>query len=153
MWFGNEFRITVGGHHNYRFIPDKRNKVSYCVVPGHGLGDDFWVISTQYGGCEYHELYHPDLNLLAFLHVYRGDGITVQYTLASGWELREIKESKFIAQKYGMKGSNWSVSHIDRSYNPPEVESKFIHVGGGSGPIKVTGEHSGDNVWEPFMVA
>jgi hypothetical protein len=126
-WTGNKFLVSGQGLFNYWFIPAKTAQVSYCVVHCNGYGPAY-VISDQYGGCEYHELYNAAHGQLAFLHVYRGDGRTVGYTPAPGWVLRSVKRSAKIAQDGGMQGSNWSFSMIDRSTTPPTVTSKFIHV-------------------------
>lgn len=144
-WLGNTMTVSNVGATNCWYIPAVVNQVSYCVVPGAGAGD-VYVISDQYGGCEYHELYNAAHNLLSFLHVYRGDGATTQYTLAPGWVSRGVKRSAVIASAHGMQGSNWSVSLIDRTVNPPTVQSKFIHVQGYPLPI-VTGEDNGDTAY------
>jgi hypothetical protein len=141
-WAGNKFVVSGVGLTNYWFIPAVSGQVSYCVVHVNGSGPAY-VISDQYGGCEYHELYNAAYGQLAFLHVYRGDGRTVPYKLAPGWELRSVKRSANIAQDGGMRGSNWSFSMIDRSTNPPTVTSKFIHVEGYPN-IRVTLEDDGD---------
>jgi hypothetical protein len=141
-WAGNRLQISGEGLVNYWYIPAVEGQVSYCVVHGNGAGDAY-VISDQYGGCEYHELYNATFNQLAFLHVYRGNGMTAQYTAAPGWVLRSVKRSANIARVGGMNGSNWSVSRIDRSVNPPVVQSKFIGVQGYP-TITVTREDDGD---------
>jgi len=141
-WAGNTFTVSNIGVNNYWFIPAIVDRVSYCVVSAAGSGDAY-VVSDQYGGCEYHVLYNATHNLLAFLHVYRGDGATTQYTLAPGWVLQSVKRSAVIAGAHGMTGSNWSVSLINRNVNPPVVQSKFIHVQGYPN-ITVTGEDNGD---------
>lgn len=144
-WAGNRLQISGEGLVNYWFIPAVQNQVSYCVVHGNGAGNAY-VISDQYGGCEYHELYNAAHNLLAFLHVYRGGGATTQYTPAEGWVLRSVKRSAVISTTHGMGGSNWSVSCIDRTTTPPTVQSKFIHVQGYPN-ITVTGEDNGDTAY------
>ncbi len=141
-WVGNKLTISGEGLVNYWYIPAVQDEVSYCVVHCNGAGDAY-VISDQYGGCEYHELYNATFKQLAFLHVYRGGGKTAQYTIAPGWVLRSIKRSAAIAQAGGMNGSNWSVSCIDRSTNPPTVASKFVHVEGYPN-LRVTMEDNGD---------
>lgn len=144
-WVGNTLTVSNVGVTNYWYIPAIPNQVSYCVVPCAGGGVDAYVISDQYGGCEYDELYNAAHNLLAFLHIYRGGGATTQYTLAPGWVLRSSKRSAVIAGAHGMQGCNWSVSHIDRNNNPPTVQSKFIHIPGGyPANFTVTGEDNGD---------
>jgi hypothetical protein len=134
------------------------------------VGGDFYVISDQYGGCEYHELYNANFNMLAFLHVYRGGGLTTTYTVAAGWVLRNVKRSAVIAERGGMSGSNWSVSVINRGNNPPTVQSNFVHVRnppylpgqGYVGNFTVSDEDNGDTsylaqqmwgavrAWNPF---
>jgi hypothetical protein len=141
-WIGNKFVVSVEGLTNYWYIPAAVGQVSYCVIHTNGNGPAY-VISDQYSGCEYHELYNAAHGQLAFLHVYRGDGRTVPYTLAPGWVLRSVKRSAKIAQDGGMRGSNWSFSIVDRSTNPPTVTSKFIHVEGYPSP-RVTMEDDGD---------
>lgn len=148
-WLGNTLTVSNVGINNYWYIPAIQNRVSYCVVSGAG-GGDAYVISDQYGGCEYHELYNAAHNLLAFLHIYRGDGATTQYTLAQGWVLRNSKRSAVIAGAHGMQGSNWSVSVINRNVNPPTVQSKFIHVQGYPN-ITVTGEDNGDTPYPGYL--
>ena len=68
-WLGNTLTVSNIGVNNCWNIPAIVDKVSYCVVPGAGAGDAY-VISPQYGGCEYHELYNAAHNLLAFLRAY-----------------------------------------------------------------------------------
>jgi len=147
-WAGNTMTVSGVGVVNYWYIPAVQNKVSFCCVPCTG-GGDAYVISDQYGGCEYHELYNATHNMLAFLHVYRGDGATTQYTLAPGWVLRSTKRSAEIAKRHGMTGSNWSVSLINRTNNPPTVQSKFIHVKGYP-TLTVQGEDNGDTNYSLF---
>lgn len=133
-WIGNRFVVCAEGLRNYWYIPAVEDAVSYCAVHCNGQGDAY-VISDQYGGCEYHELYDAQFRQLAFLHVYRGAGRAVPYTRAPGWVLRSVKRSAHIVAQAGAVGTNnWSFSHIDRSTNPPTVQSKFIGVqmqGGG----------------------
>jgi len=148
----NDMQFAGAGGLNYCYIPAHVGKVSFGVVDCAAAGD-FYVVSDQYGGCEYHELYNAQYNMLVFLHIYRGDGGTVQYTRGAGWVLRSEKRSSVIAQRDGMTGSNWSVSLINRNVNPPTVASKFIHVrnppfnpaqGGYVGNFTVTSEDDGD---------
>jgi hypothetical protein len=144
-WAGATLNVSNVGVSNYWYIPASVNKVSFGVVPCAG-GGEAYVISDQYGGCEYHELYNVNYNMLAFLHIYRGDGIITPYTLGAGWVLRSTKRSAVIAQQFGMTGSNWSVSLVNRTNNPPTVQSKFIHVGGWPA-ITVQGEDNGDTAY------
>jgi hypothetical protein len=140
-WQANKLVISGEGLINYWYIPAVPDCVSYCVV--HRGAGDAYVISEQYGGCEYHELYNANDRQLAFLHVYKSGGRTANYTIAPGWVLRCRKLSSAIAQLGGMNGSNWSVSCIDRSTTPPTVDSKFIHVEGYPN-LRVTLEDTGD---------
>jgi len=156
VWLGNTMTIAGGGVTNYCYIPAVPDKVSYGVVDcGGGGGGDFYVVSDQYGGCEYHELYNAAFNQLAFLHIYRGGGGIVPYTLAQGWVVRSRKRSALIAQQNGVTGSNWSVSLVNRNNNPPQVQSKFVHIVNMAAPhvfgqplnpaiLTVTGEDNGD---------
>lgn len=128
QWNGNNMQISGVGVVNYCYIPAVQDEVSYGVVDCGPGGGDFYVVSDRYGGCEYHELYNQNFNMLAFLHIYRGGGGTTAYTPAAGWVLRSAKRSAVIARRNGMAGSNWSVSLVDRNNNPPPVQSKFIHV-------------------------
>ena len=98
----------------------------FCVVPCTG-GQDAYVISDNYGGCEYHEAYNAQLNLLAFFHVHRGGGTTAKFKLAPGWVQRSVIRSAAISATIG---SNWSISCVNRNVHPPTVASKFIRVGG-----------------------
>jgi hypothetical protein len=91
-------------------------------------------------------LYNAQFKQLAFLHVYRGGGTTAQYTAAEGWVRRSVKRSWKIAVDGGI-GNNWSVSHIDRSTDPPTVQSKFIGVEGYP-TITVKREDSGNAEYE-----
>ena len=140
-WAANTLQIANAGPVNFRFIPAVPNTVSYCVVPGHGAANPIYVISDQYGGCEYHELYNAAQNALAFLHVYRGGGVTTPYNRNAGWVRRSVKRSAVIAQAHGMAGSNWSVSRIDRSVVPPVVTTTFIHL---NAMLAVTGVDAGN---------
>jgi hypothetical protein len=129
-WVGNHFVISGAGAAlvNYYFVPAaKPGKVSYCVVPCDSYRDAY-VASDQFGGCEYHELYNEQFKELTFLHVYRSGGTAAKYTAGEGWKFNKAKYSNRISKAAGMKVSNWSVSHIDRSTNPPKVLSKFIHL-------------------------
>jgi hypothetical protein len=128
-WVGNRMQISAVGVTNYCYIPAVPDCVSYGVVDCGGAGGgDFYVISDQYGGCEYDELYNAGTNQLAFLHIYRGGGGIAKYTKAQGWVSRSKKRSAHIAQQQGVTGSNWSVSLVDRGNNPPTVLSKFVHI-------------------------
>ncbi|MCA8908816.1 MAG: hypothetical protein KDA49_09755 [Rhodospirillaceae bacterium] len=127
-WLGNRLVITAAGSANYWYIPQAPSgHAHFCVIPCLLTAADAYVISDNYGGCEYHEAYNAHYNLLAFFHVFRGGGKTAQYQLARGWVQRDVIRSRVIASTIG---SNWSISHIDTTTKPPTVESKFIRVGG-----------------------
>ena len=153
-WAGNRFVVSSEGLRNYWYIPAVPGTVSYCVVHCNGQGDAY-VISDQYGGCEYHELYNAQFRQLAFLHVYRGEGQAVPYTRAPGWVRRSVKRSAHIvAQANRRPGiNNWSFSYIDRSTNPPTVQSKFIGVqmqgGGIQGAVRGASGGMEGGVWRP----
>ena len=143
-WAAPRMTVTNGFPINCWYIPAVVNKVSYCVVP-RGAGGDAYVISDQYGGCEYHELYNASFSKLAFLHVYRGDGKVTKYKPAAGWVVRTMKRSSVIAQRGGMSVSNWSVSYIQWNVTPPVVQSKFIAVRDSfQWGLKVVDEDDGD---------
>jgi hypothetical protein len=139
-WTGNKMSVSNDGPKNYRFIVPHPGKARFCVVPCVG-GGEAYVISDQYGGCEYHELYNANYDLLAFLHVYRGQGKTTDYTLANGWVLRSVKRSAVLAKRYYLGGNNWSVSVIDKANST--VQTKFIHVDGHP-TLTVRDEDDGD---------
>jgi hypothetical protein len=124
---GNTLFLTATGGDNYWYIPQaNRGEANFCVVPCDKAGEAY-VISDNFGGCEYHEAYNSKFNLLAFFHVHRGDGRTADYRLEDGWEQRSVIRSSVISRTLG---SNWSISCIDRSVTPPKVQSKFIRVKG-----------------------
>ena len=143
-WAPPRMTVANGIPINCWYLPAVVKKVSYCVVPC-GVGGEAYVISDQYGGCEYHELYNKTYNMLAFLHVYRGDGKVTKYKLAGDWAVRTTKRSAVIAQRVGMSASNWSVSLINRNTKPPVVQSKFIAVRDSfQWGLKVVDEDNGD---------
>lgn len=127
-WNGNKLELAGLGGNNYWYVPQaEAGQAHFCVVPCGGGGADAYVISDNYGGCEYHEAYHAGQNILAFFHVHRGGGATAQFTLAPGWVERSVIRSAAISADIG---SNWSISCVNRGVNPPTVQSKFIRVGG-----------------------
>jgi hypothetical protein len=134
-WVGNIMQVTGGAATNYCYIPGNaggaviRPGVSYGVVDCAGGGPDFWVISDQFGGCEWHEVYHAGLNMLGFLHVYRSsEGGISKYKLETGWVLRNKKRSSVLSTSPPLYKAVWAVSLINRGNNPPTVQSKFIKV-------------------------
>jgi hypothetical protein len=127
-WMGNKLIFSSEGLRNYWYLPDEQDRVSFCVVHHNGAGNAY-VLSKNYGGCEYHELYHATTKSLAFLHVYKGSSGLATYTMAPGWTLRTKIYSKGLALRFN-GGPVWSISCIDRSTATPTVESKFISVKG-----------------------
>ena len=126
-WVGNNLALAAAGVTNYWYVPQAAaGHAHFCVVPCGG-GPDAYVISDNYGGCEYHEAYNAHHNMLAFFHVFRGGGATAQYQLSPGWVHRGVIRSRVISATLG---SNWSISCINRGVNPPVVQSKFIRVAG-----------------------
>jgi hypothetical protein len=147
-----QLNIGAAGVINYRFIPAVQGQVSYCVVPGAGHANDIYIVSDQYGGCEYHTLYNAAHNMFAFLHVYRGGGTTVGYTLGAGWALQNVKRSAAIAAQFGMAGSNWSVTHLNRAGAVPIAHTEFVHI---NHALDVTGVSNGNAPYAivPVVVA
>ena len=124
-WVGKTLHIAAEGLINYWYIPPIDDEVSYCVVHDKGGYGDAYVISDGFGGCEYHTLSNAKFGLTAFLHVYRGGGITTKYTLADGWIRTRILSSDGMTKANGShKRDHMVVSHIDRTNNT--VKSKFI---------------------------
>jgi hypothetical protein len=106
-WVGNKLELAAVGGTNYWYIPQAPSGTArFCVVPCAGGGAEAYVISDNYGGCEYHEAYNAAHNMLAFFHVHRGDGGIAQYQLAAGWVQRSVIRSQVISQTIG---SNWSI--------------------------------------------
>jgi hypothetical protein len=131
-WVGNRLVLGAEGLMNYWFLPDEQDKVSACVVHSNGAGEAY-VLSQNYGGCEYHELYHAATRQIAFLHVYRGSSGLTPYTIGAGWALRGRIHSRGLALRFG-NGPVWSISCIDRTTNPATVTSKFISARGALPP-------------------
>lgn len=127
-WLGNKLVFSAEGLGNYWYLPDVADEVSVCVVHPNGYGEAY-VLSQNYGGCEYHELYHAATKHVALLHVYKGSGGLAHYTIAAGWTLRRKIYSKGLVLRFG-GGPVWSISCIDRSTDPPTVQSKFISAKG-----------------------
>lgn len=127
-WLGNKLVFAGEGLGNYWYLPDVQDEVSVCVVHPNGYGEAY-VLSQNYGGCEYHALYHAATKHVALLHVYKGSGGLATYTIGSGWTLRSRIHSKGLMLRFG-GGTVWSISCIDRSTDPPTVRSKFISAKG-----------------------
>jgi hypothetical protein len=155
QWVGRRLVISGEGLINYHYLPAVQDKISFCVVNARGSGEAY-VISDQFGGCEFHELYNATFGQLAFLHVYRGaGGQTTSYTAAQGWVLRNVSRSEVItnisinAAAMGTNwGSNWMVACINRSGAQPVVEREFINVIGGPN-VTVRFENKGNAPYRP----
>lgn len=141
-WVGNKLTITAEGLMNCWYVPQAApGKVSYCVVPMQGR-DDAYVISDNFGGCEWHILKNSAFKVWAFIHVHRGDGATATYDMAPNWELHDVRRSANIS-KAGMyqgklvrggavgttgDGSTWAFSSITRTASNMSVESAILNV-------------------------
>ena len=125
VWSGKTFVVSGEGLVNYWYLPAVQDKVSYCVVHGNGAGDAY-VISDQFGGCEYHQLYHKEMNLVAFLHVYRGTSGPATYTVAAGWELQGKKFSNGIAKQNRHDGEHLGV-FANREEHQAANRPKQVH--------------------------
>lgn len=144
-WLGNKLVLAAGGGTNYWYIPQAAaGHAHFCVVPCGG-GGDAYVISDNYGGCEYHEAYNATHNMLAFFHVFRDGGAVAQYQLSPGWVQRSVIRSQAISATIG---SNWSISCVNRGVNPPTVQSKFIRVGGYP-KLTIQAENNGTTPYPP----
>lgn len=126
---------------NYWYVPAVPKKVSYCVVPSNLAGPrkNVYIVSDQFGGCEYHVLKNEALSLLAFLHIYRGEGKTVQYKKADGWEEVYQRRSASLARAVGMNGSIISVSWVHKGI----VDTTFAHLTGDNPPLNVSAVNDG----------
>ena len=149
-WLGPKLKLSVEGLSNYWYIPDVADEVSVAVVHANGYGQAY-VLSKNYGGCEYHELYNATTKQLAFLHVYKGSGGLATYTIGAGWTLQGRIYSKGLVARFGGKPV-WSISCIDRSTTPPTVSSQFIGVQGVTPPPSATpGTGTGNVVSNPMV--
>ena len=52
-WRGNRLTITDIGPMNYWYVPQEPDQVGFCAAPTRSRGDA-WIISDQFGGCEWH---------------------------------------------------------------------------------------------------
>ena len=141
IWLGKKLVISDTGYINYWYVPQAPSKVSYCVVPCYGRGDAY-VISDQFGGCEWHVLQNDQFRLLAFLHVSRGHGETAKYQMAPGWRLIQERRSANVSSAGAYlgrvatgrsevteaSGVNWAISCINRSGKEAAVSSAFVNV-------------------------
>lgn len=131
-WVGSKLKFSADGLRNYWYIPDVPDEVSIAVVHETGYGQAY-VLSKNYGGCEYHELYNAASKQIAFLHVYKGSAGLATYPIGAGWKLRNKIYSKGLMARFGGK-SVWSISCIDRITSPATVTSQFIGVQGFTPP-------------------
>jgi hypothetical protein len=131
-WVGTKLKFSADGLRNYWYIPDVPDEVSIAVVHETGYGQAY-VLSKNYGGCEYHELYNATSKQIAFLHVYKGSGGLATYPIGAGWVLRSRIYSKGLMARFGGKPV-WSISCIDRITSPATVTSQFIGIQGFTPP-------------------
>ena len=96
---------------NYWYVPQEPDQVGFCAAPTRGRGNA-WVISDQFGGCEWHIRQNDQLKLFAFLHVSRGFGKTAQYQPAPGWKKLEEQRSANLGNAGGHQGEKISGSRI-----------------------------------------
>ena len=139
-WEGNKLVFGAFGPYAYWYLPAVEECVSYCVVPADTGASHVYVVSDQYGGCEYHELLNPSTQEMAFLHVYKGKYKTrsgpeksgaIGYNLIAPWTLlRKMLSTDFTStlptNQAKLPGSVWSVSYIDRSEAIPMARSQFL---------------------------
>jgi hypothetical protein len=85
------YQITDNDPRNFLFVADKQGGVGVGIVPNMAI--NIYVLSDNYGGCEWHVLSRNDHSAAAFLHVYRGGGVTAGYNLAGGWTHRGTLQS------------------------------------------------------------
>lgn len=142
-WVGNKFTIADTGVMNYWYVPQgdaNYGGISYCVVPCANKTQYAYVISDNYGGCEYHELWNAAFKTLAFIHVLRDGGTIRQYKIAPGWVRRSVKRSAPIVRAGGVTlGTNLSITCVDRSTPNPTVQTKFVRLANPQyGPTGVT---------------
>ena len=117
------------------------DQVSFCVLVPDMLAIGGYIVSDNYGGCEYHEAINTSTMELAVFHVYRGSSGPVKYTLGAGWTLMKKHYSLDFVKKIPTKvdnigqrdGSVLSVSYIPpcRSWKDFAMQSDFICVKGG----------------------
>ena len=103
-WVGNKLTFSGEGQQNYWYVPQGDTNfggISYCVVPCQNKTQYAYVLSDNYGGCEFHELWNDSFKVLAFIHVLRTGGTGAKYTPAEGWKLRSVKRSAPISRAGG----------------------------------------------------
>lgn len=125
-WLGNTLLINPEGIRNYWYVPDYAGGVSIGIVHANGFGKAY-VISVNYAGCHLAYMWHPTLKQLAFMHVYKGADKMAHFRPAKGWVKKDRISSIGLPEKFGLLPV-WSISCIDRSSDPPIVQSKFIGV-------------------------
>ena len=140
-WNDGTLDISPDGLHNYYYIPPVDGRVSFCIFPSEGLEKDCYVISDQFGGCQYHTLYNENEKMFAFLHVFRERGNVVQYQMADGWRRLSIQHSSPLSRRKGTAGIGvWAISHIRRDETNPVANSCFMHL---DNTARVTEIHDG----------
>lgn len=81
---------------NFLYVSNFESGVAMGILPRALV--DTHVFSDNFGGCEFHVLSRQGGVAAAFLHVYRGGGKTVQYTIDpnSDWEHRATLQSSVV---------------------------------------------------------
>jgi len=140
-WNGNRLTFTGEGRRNYWFIPAVENGVSFAVLVPDTLAIGGYVVSDNYGGCEYHVAVNSSTMELALLHVFRGSSGLTKYSLGSGWVMKDTLRSNDLVAKIPYKvdnpgqrdGSVLSISYIPpcRNWKDFTIESDFICVKSG----------------------
>jgi hypothetical protein len=102
---------------NFLFVSNIVSGVAVGIMPRPTVNSH--AFSDNYGGCEFHILARAGGAAIAFLHVYRGGGVTAQYTIApgSGWTLRQIVPSAPVVAAHGTTGSIVSYAYVAAGSN------------------------------------
>lgn len=111
------FRMTDNDPRNFLYVGNIPNGVAVGVAPTRAI--NMHVYSDNYGGCEWHILSRNDHSAAAFLHVYRGDGVTAGYALAGGWIHRGTVQSAPVVA-LGLAGSIVSYAYVASGSNVAE---------------------------------
>ncbi|MGH7119210.1 MAG: hypothetical protein ACREFP_09530 [Acetobacteraceae bacterium] len=140
-WHGDTLTFTGEGRRNYWFIPAVESSVSFAVLVPDTLAIGGYVVSDNYGGCEYHVAVNSSTMELALLHVFRGASGLTKYSLGPGWVMKAILRSHDLVAKIPYKVNNPGQrdgSVLSISYIPPcriwknfKIENEFICVKAG----------------------